>query len=142
MRRHRPLARKGGRWLLVLCLFLMKGFAAESADYTIRTDGMVSGGLSTGGLVRCVAGLGEISGVSTSALTDAARHGFIAQLYEVEALAVCANPNPVAELSSAQANAVAELDDGSILVVASAGLAIISGIWVAGGLIKELLRRE
>jgi hypothetical protein len=28
------------------------------------------------------------------------------------------------------------------LVVVSAGLAIISGIWVAGGLIKELLRRE
>lgn len=30
----------------------------------------------------------------------------------------------------------------TILVVASAGLAIISGIWVAGGLIKELLKRE
>jgi len=28
------------------------------------------------------------------------------------------------------------------LVVVSAALAIISGIWVAGGLIKELLRRE
>jgi hypothetical protein len=28
------------------------------------------------------------------------------------------------------------------LVVVSAGLAVVSGIWVAGGLIKELLRRE
>ena len=29
-----------------------------------------------------------------------------------------------------------------ILVVVSASLAIVSGLWVAGGLIKELLRRE
>lgn len=116
-RRCRTLLLKG-YCLGALLLLPVRGDAAGSADYEITPHTMTSGGTSTGGLVRCVAGLGDIAGVSVSSVPDIARQGFVAQLYDVSRLLLRASPNPVDEASFSEGATVAMLDDGSILPLA------------------------
>jgi hypothetical protein len=96
----------------------------SSAHYTIRADTVDAGGLRTTSasytMDDSVDGIGGISTAVTP--PETLKHGYIGQLYEVTSLVVIAIPAPVSELSNSQLNAIATLDDTTVLVVAGSNV--------------------
>ena len=87
----------------------------SSADYAIVTDAADLGGRrATSANYTNDGSAGLIAGVSTVASpSEIAKHGYIAQLYEVAGFTVSASPSTVNEGATRQVIGAHLLDDGS-----------------------------
>jgi hypothetical protein len=95
-----------------------------SASYSILTDGVDAGGMRTSSANYSNDGSASgIAGISTAAAPAAmAKHGFIAQLYEVAGLAVIAAAAEVNETETLQLDARLLLDDTTFLTADAAAV--------------------
>jgi hypothetical protein len=89
-----------------------------SANYSIPTDSAdAAGGRAVSASYSEDGSLGEVVGTA-SVGTQAMKHGFIGQLYEVQSLALAAAPSAVNEGLTTQLGAVATMDDGTRIELA------------------------
>ena len=118
---------KGQRTLWMIALLIAgSGLCAVHAgvragvNYDVLTESVTAGGgRMTNGLYAVDAALGELGGGWSSVIspTEANRHGFIGQLYEVTGISLSATPATINEEQSRQVSATADLDDASCLVL-------------------------
>lgn len=97
----------------------------SSAGYTVPAESAdAGGGRSTSAAYANAGCIGGISGIGTvAAPAEVVRHGYAGQLYNVESLALSANPTNVNEDATRQLAARALLDDGTTLNLAPASVA-------------------
>ena len=95
-----------------------------SANYSVATDSVDAGGSRTTSTAYTNDGsLGGITGISTAAPAETARHGYIGQLYEVTGLALAATPTTVNEGGTLQLGASQLLDDATMIAVNTSAVA-------------------
>lgn len=103
----------------------------SSASYAVGTDSVDAAGRRTASAAYSNDGsLGGITGVSTVASpAETAKHGYIAQLYEVAALQITASPTTINESGTRQLAGSQLLDDLTTLAVPAGSIAwsIVSG---------------
>ena len=115
--------------LLSLLYLLSAGFAQAgprtSANYTITTDAADAGGRrATSASYTNDGSAGLIAGISTVASpSETAKHGYIAQLYDVVGFTVDASPSTVNEGATRQVIGAHLLDDGTLLAINAASVA-------------------
>lgn len=112
--------------LAALLALATHGGARESADYQVAPDALTGGGgRSASANYTADAALGSPAGTSTGGTAPAvvARHGFIAQLYQVTALTPSADPPTLDEGAARQLAAAATCDDGTTLALDPAAIA-------------------
>jgi hypothetical protein len=111
--------------LLPLTVSLAIAGPRTSANYSIATDAADAGGRRTASANYTHDGsAGDVIGISTvAAPSQAAKHGYIGQLYEVTGLALNAAAPSVNEGSTLQLGAWLTLDDTSFLAVPAANVA-------------------
>ena len=115
---------------LILILSSLTAAAAHagprtSANYTITTDAADAGGRrATSASYTNDGSAGLIAGISTVASpSETAKHGYIAQLYEVAGFTVSASPSTVNEGATRQVIGAHLLDDGTLLAINAASVA-------------------
>lgn len=119
--------------LATSCMLSLTATAASrsSANYSVPADTTDCGGQRVTSAAYTIDGsVGGIGGIGTVvAPATTAKHSYIGQLYEVQSLALTANPTNVNEGATCQLGAVASLDDGSQLVPApsSVGWSVVNG---------------
>lgn len=102
-------------WMIFWILKLETPCLAGLDDYA-NTFTLYSGGKASSANYSDEATLGDIVGVSAAPAAGVTlKSGFIGQLYEVESLAVGAQPAVVAEGGTSQLSAVATMDDDSLV---------------------------
>ena len=115
---------------LAIVFALLSGVSANSAprtstNYTIATDTADAGGRhATSASYTNDGSAGLIAGISTVASpSEIAKHGYIAQLYDVAGFTVSASPSTVNEGATRQVIGAHLLDDGTLLAINAASVA-------------------
>ena len=120
-------------WLLFLLLAVTSARSGPgtSANYSITTDSLSSGGLhATSANYSSDGSLGEVGGLATVASpAETLKGGYIGQLTEVTAVQVASTPTTVNEATTQQLTAIATLDDATTAALLGSDLAwsVLSG---------------
>jgi hypothetical protein len=111
--------------LALLLPTLALGGPRTSANYTLGPEGFDAGGQRTAGANYTHDGsLGMICGMSTAPFpAETAKHGYVAQLYDVVGVEDSATPATVNETATRQLAAAQRMDDDSTLPLAAASVA-------------------
>ena len=106
---------------MLLASFSAIAAPRTSANYSVAADITDAAGKRTASASYTNDGsLGGIAGISTVAVpAETAKHGYIAQLYEVTALQITATPNNVNEGATAQLSGAQLLDDNTTIALAA-----------------------
>ena len=121
------------RWIALsaLLLALAAGAASHSsANYSIPTDTVDGGGRrATSAAYSNDGSIGGVGGLSTvGSPSETAKHGYPAQLFDVNSIVISANPTNINENSTRQLAAQLGYDDGSVSPLAAAvAWSVVSG---------------
>ena len=124
--RSNPNKAMNSKCVIVIACTLTHAHAGPrtSANYSVATDSVDAGGSRTTSIAYTNNGsLGGITGISTAAPAETARHGYIGQLYEVTGLALAATPTTVDEGNTRQLSASQLLDDATTVAVNASSVA-------------------